>query len=166
MKQNLNKKDFEFFFKPLTKINGLTLIEIVITIGIIVLLAGTVIIIINPAQQLAKSRNTQRQSDINLILNAISQNMADNRGIFNCVNGPIPTSSTKMAVGAGNYDIAACLVPVYLDKLPFDPQAPDAYYASTTDYNTGYFIYQSTTTNRVTISAPSAELNEIISVTR
>jgi len=145
---------------------GFTLLEIIIAVGIIAILAGAAIMIINPAQQLARARNVQRQSDINLILNAIGQNMADNRGIFNCLSGAIPTSSTKMAIGAGNYDIAACLVPAYLDKLPYDPKATGAHYASTTDYDTGYFIFQSTTTNRVTINAPSAELNQTISITR
>lgn len=138
--------------------------EIIIIIAIIAVLAGVTIILINPPQQLARARNVQRQSDINFLLNAVGQNMADNRGTFNCLSGAIPTSSTKMATSA--YNIAPCLAPVYLDKLPFDPKATGSHYASTTDYDTGYFISQSTTTNRVTINAPSAELGQTISVTR
>ena len=148
----------------MNKKSGFTLFEILITIAIIAILAGAVIALINPAQQFARSRNTQRQSDVNFLLNAVGQNMADNRGTFNCSNGAIPTSSTKMATST--YDIAPCLVPAYLDKLPFDPNAAGSHYASTTDYDTGYFISQSATTNRVTVSAPSAELNQTISITR
>ncbi len=148
----------------MSKKSGFTLFEIIITVGIIAILAGATIMLINPAQQMARARNVQRQSDINFILNAVGQNIADNRGTFNCSSGAIPTSSTKMATGA--YNVAPCLVPVYLDKLPFDPNATGAHYASTTDYDTGYFISQSTTTNRVTINAPSAELEQTISVTR
>ena len=148
----------------MSKKSGFTLFEIIITVGIIAILAGATIMLINPAQQMARARNVQRQSDINFILNAVGQNIADNRGTFNCSSGAIPTSSTKMATGA--YNVAPCLVPAYLDKLPFDPKATGAHYASTTDYDTGYFISQSTTTNRVTINAPSAELEQTISVTR
>ncbi len=146
------------------KEKAFTLFEILITIAIIAILAGATIALINPAQQFARSRNTQRQSDVNLLLNAVGQNMADNRGMFNCSSGAIPTSSAKMATSA--YDIAPCLAPAYLDKLPFDPKATGSHYASTTDYDTGYFISQSATTNRVTVSAPSAELNQTISITR
>ena len=148
----------------MSKKSGFTLFEIIITVGIIAILAGATIMLINPAQQMARARNVQRQSDINFILNAVGQNIADNRGTFNCSSGAIPTSSAKMATGA--YNVAPCLVPAYLDKLPFDPKATGAHYASTTDYDTGYFISQSTTTNRVTINAPSAELEQTISVTR
>jgi prepilin-type N-terminal cleavage/methylation domain-containing protein len=143
---------------------GFTLFEILIAIAIIAVLAGATIYLINPVQQFARSRNVQRQSDINLLLNAVGQNITDNRGTFTCSSGAIPTSSTKMATSA--YNIAPCLAPAYLDKLPYDPNAAGAHYASTTDYDTGYFISQSATTNRVTISAPSAELGQTISITR
>ena len=150
----------------MNKKSAFTLIEILISIAIIAILAGAVIALINPAQQFARSRNTQRQSDINLLLNAVGQNMADNRGTFNCSSGALPTSTKKMATSTGSYNIAPCLVPAYLDKLPYDPKATGAHYASTTDYDTGYFISQSTTTNRVTVGAPSAELNQTIFITR
>lgn len=150
----------------MNKKSGFTLFEIIIAVGIIAILAGTAIMFINPAQQMARVRNVQRQSDINLILNAVGQNMADNRGTFNCSSGAIPTSTTKMATSTGNYNIAPCLVPAYLDKLPYDPKATGARYSSTTDYDTGYFILQNTTTNRATINASSSELGQTISVTR
>lgn len=149
------------------RLSGFTMIEILITLAIVAILATVVILIINPARQLGMARNNQRISHINVILNAISQNMGDNKGSFGCVIGDIPTSSVKMASGAGNYDIAQCLVvPNYLSNIPFDPTASGAHYSSSTDYDTGYYLSKNASTSRITIVAPSAEAGQAISVTR
>ena len=71
-----------------------------------------------------------------------------------------------MAPGVGNYDIAPCLVPTYLLALPFDPATSGAHYVSNSDYDTGYFIVQNSSTGQITLSAPAAELKKTISVTR
>src|SRR3984957_10976324 len=66
------------------KNSGFTLIEILVVIGIIAILAAIVIVAINPARQFAQARNSQRQSNVEAILNAIGQNMTDNKGLFTC----------------------------------------------------------------------------------
>jgi len=145
---------------------GFTLIELLVVIGIIAVLAGIVIIAINPARQFAQTRDTNRTAAVRAILDAVGQRIADNRGVFenDCAAGAIPATATIMK-STGGYDIAPCLVPTYMPTMVFDPSAAGAHYTSNTDYDTGYTIMKDATTGRITVAAPSAEISPI-SVTR
>ncbi len=123
--------------KNVTKNKGFTLIEILVVIGIIAILATIVIIAINPSRQFAQARNTQRLSNLNTILNAIGQNIADNKGTWTCgsVYFKASNASTTIGTNVGNSDLS-CLVPTYIASgIPADPlgnQGDTEYQISTT----------------------------------
>jgi len=160
-----NKPLYSLFIMHYSR-RAFTLIELVVALGILVLLIASAVFIIDPARQLAKSRNNEREAHLNLFITAVGQNMFDNRGAFSCSSGEIPSSTARMASSADNYNIGPCLVPTYLQALPFDPSTSSATYVDENDYDTGYFILRNATTGRVTVSAPAAELEETIEITR
>lgn len=145
---------------------GFTLIELLVVIGILAVLLAITLIAINPARQFSQANNTKRSSDVNAILNAVGQYAADNKGNLSALN--IPTTAAVIGDGAGQVDICDALVTQYMAGLPVDPLTNNG--TPVTDcsvaYNTNYTIVRSTNDNRITVTAPAAELNASISVTR
>ena len=142
-------------------------VKLLVVIAIIAILMAVFFFVGNPAGELAETRNNDRLLSLQTIMNSVRANLADQGNEqFSCVSGPIPTSTTKMASASGSYNIAPCLVPVYLFAMPFDPSASSAHYTSNTNYDTGYSISENSSTGQITLSAPYAELGKSISVTR
>ena len=151
---------------------GFTLIELLVVIGILAILLAITLIAINPARQFSQANDTQRRSDVNSILNAVHQYMADNNGAPPA--GIVTTVRTITdAGGVADVDLCPTLVTLYLADLPLDPttgtETPAGSVCSDVgaDYNTGYTVVQSATDNRITVAAPDTELaTPDITVTR
>lgn len=146
---------------------GFTLLEILLVVAAIAILAGIVILAINPAKQLADTRNAQRRSDVNTILSATYQYIIDNSGTVPaainqsvtcdntaanqlCKTGGTCTGITDLSILTTNQK--------YLTSTPLDPTGSSA-------NGSGYFVVKSAN-GRITVCAPSAEQSATISVTR
>jgi type IV pilus assembly protein PilA len=142
---------------------GFTLIELLVVIGILAVLLAITLIAINPARQFSQANNTKRASDVNAILNAVGQYMADNRGAL-----PVGITTGVLNVSDTGANICASLMTQYLAALPVDPltNAGAPVTNCTAAYNTGYTIVRSGADNRITVAAPLVELGATISVTR
>lgn len=148
--------------KNLPNKRGFTLIEILLVVATIAILAGIVILAINPTKQLGDTRNAQRRADVNTILNAVYQYAIDN-------NGSLPSTITTSATAicqTGTSDCTGLIALTvlttnekYLVSIPKDPLI------TATTGTAGYTIMKSSN-GRVTVAAPDAEQSAIISVTR
>lgn len=148
------------------KYRGFTLIELLIVIAIVAILAGIVLIAVNPGRQLAQARNAERWAEVNALLNAVNQFEIDYGALPDCA------STTVSNIGSGDCDLGAtdllagiadnqALIPGFLAGIPIGPGATCT--ATDTCYD---IVTTNTTPPRVTISADSPELGATISVTR
>lgn len=148
-------------------VSGFTLIELLVVIGILAILLAITLIAINPQRQFQQSNNTKRSSDVNAVLNAVNQYMADNKGSL-----PTGVNTTAQVIGATTFNtFCTQLVPQYIAALPVDPLTNngtpvDATGCTGSTWSTNYTVQQISTSNRLTVAAPAAELGVTIQVTR
>lgn len=144
--------------------SGFTLLEVLLVVAVIAILAGIVIVAINPGKNLGDSRNSQRSADVNTILNGVYQYSLDNNG---AVPAGITTTATEVcATGAasctGLVDLTALTTSgKYLVSIPKDPQCATVCAAN----GAGYRIVKDAN-GRITVNAPSAEQGKTITVTK
>ncbi len=139
---------------------GFTLLEILLVVAAIAILAGIVIVAINPGKQLADTRNAQRRVDVNTILSAIYQYSIDNKGIL---PASLTTTATEICKTGGSctglVDLSVLtLNEQYLTAIPVDP-------SNVSTNGTSYSVVK-TANGRITVSAPSAERSLVISATK
>ena len=156
------------------KYEGFSLIEILVVVALIIIVAAITIIAINPAKNFRDTRNAQRASDVNAILNAVTQytseqnkKLSDLGTIVKCEDPDGNEQSTKIGKSAetGFIDLSAKLVDEadLIVAIPVDPSQTKENKESGDD--TGYTICE-TAGGRVQIAAPMAEETDPIVVKR
>lgn len=129
------------------KQKGFTLIEVLLVVALIGVLVAIVIVAINPSKNLKDTRDAQRRTDVNTILNAVYQYTIDNTGTL---PASITTTSTEICKTGGTctglIDLGVLTTAEkYLSSLPFDP--------STSTANSTKYSILKTANNRVTVTA-------------
>src|SRR3990167_1941316 len=139
---------------------GFTLLEILLVVAAIAILAGIVIIAINPIKQLGDTRNAQRKTDVNTILNAVYQYSIDNNGSLPSTITTSVTAICQAAPCTSLIDLSVLTASEkYLTAIPHDPLL------TATTGTAGYTIVKSAN-GRITVAAPRAEQRAVISLTR
>ncbi len=151
---------------------GFTLLEVLLVVAIIAILAGIVIIAINPGKNLGDARNSQRSADVNTIINGTYQYILDNNGNLPAVGArtgavAISTTPTEICVTTGStctglVDLAVLTTNgKYLVAIPKDPSCPTGCNAN----GVGYTIAKDVN-GRLVVNAPGVENGKTIQVTK
>lgn len=133
------------------------MLEILLVVAAISILAGIVIVAINPGKQLADTRNAQRRSSVQTILDSVYQYAIDENGVVPteirsvgnceeaineiCQTGANCTGLTNLPEITANG--------TYLIAIPSDPSAA-------TENGTGYHIVRAPG-GRIEVCSPHAE---------
>ena len=156
---------------------GFTLIELLIVIAIIAIIAGAVLVALNPTKRIGQANDARRWSEINSIATSISQFVIDNAGVLPPCEGltrdytnnadtndwqlPQPTTNEYWLCSGGaagcdtgsggtNCDLSILANNGYLSTNPKDPTA------TTTYVNDGYYISR-LTNGSICIRAPKGQ---------
>lgn len=138
--------------------SNFSLIELLLVVGIIAILASIVIVAINPTRQLGSARDSERRVHMDEIVTAVYQYAVDH-------NGEFPPELTAEEQEICVYDkpcegvVFDSLKEKYLPVVMRDPLA------NHDGGGTNYFISLGSD-RRVTVTAPGAEENPPLRVTR
>ena len=107
---------------------GFTLIELLVVIAIIAILAGGVVVMINPVQKLAESRDSRRVQDVQSVKQAVDLALADGQISLNGTSSTHATGNSKTngtAIATGWVKVTTLTgqtgIGKYLPVFPNDP---------------------------------------------
>jgi len=111
----MGRKDFKFYSKTsfLKQNSGMTFVEVMMVVGILMILLVLSALALRPRFQLAKVMDARRKADLKTLSNALEDYVGDN---------PCYPEETEM----NNCDPGTGLKP-YLNKIPCDPQYKTPY---------------------------------------
>ncbi len=141
---------------------GFTLLEILLVIAAIGILSAIVLVAINPTRQISQVRNAERKAEINSIYKGLEQYLIETGsypiGITDtpkevCNTGNQTTTDTLSPTNLcdGKVDLRG-LVPNYIAAIPADPGVIN------------YRVNRNSANNRISVTAPSSELGQIIAI--
>lgn len=153
--------------------HGFTLVELMVTIGIVAILMSIVLIALNPEKQFRSAREAKRMADVSVLLNATSQYLLDHK-----TQETIPKDNISRYIAAGMYkgkwdfsadpvptpsiNLCEVLTPTYSANIPSDPSL-ETEVTDCQNYDSGYMLTVSPS-GRVIISAPYSEIQPIVLV--
>ncbi len=153
--------------------HGFTLVELLVTIGIVAILMGIVLIALNPEKQFRSAREAKRMADVSVLLNAVSQYLIDHK-----TQDAIPKDNISRYIAEGVYkkkwefspqpvltpsiNLCDVLTPSYSANIPSDPSL-ETEVTDCNNYDSGYMLTVSPS-GRIIISAPYSEIQPIVLV--
>lgn len=153
---------------------GFTLIEMIVVITLIAVLAGIVIVAVNPARQFSAARNTQRLADLGRLQGAVNHYEIELSSGYpagidatlrmlgtattscNVACGTLTNSTTTETTAASCLNLTSALVPTYITSLPFDPQ--------TGSLAKSYYAIKKTGMDNITLRACTPELGQTLQI--
>lgn len=105
---------------------GFTLVEMLVVIAIIAILAGAVLLAINPVATMRKSRDTTRLSDLDSLRSAINIALTEGEIALVAMTGPENSGNGNQAVDGSGYVEYGPIsgktgLGRYIPALPLDP---------------------------------------------
>lgn len=112
---------------------GLTMLELIISLAIIMILVTASIIVINPVEKKEKARDNKRLSDISTLDRAINEYLLDNGNYPDAVDtlresNSLPVGSSALYNAVGGW--IAADISKYTSKMPVDPLNDATYHYS------------------------------------
>ncbi len=117
---------------------GFTLVELLVVVAILGILMAAVVLAINPAEMMAKGRDSTRLSDMDSLRKAIDLAVADGGDLTATTAAGDSTVGTRVVNGTGwiNVDVAQ-----YLSTLAIDPRNGNSFADAVGNTVTGKYLY-------------------------